>query len=167
MSKDISGQKFGRLTAISRTNDKGCGDSYVWLCKCECGKNAYVSINSLTMGKTKSCGCLAIETKKASKTNYKNNERMRNEAHDKAGFHNDTCISFIKSHKLGKRNRTGVKGVGIDSRTGKYRPRLFIQGREISLPLCNTLEEAKRVRLEAEEKYFKPIIDDFNGKEEK
>lgn len=55
--KDISEQKFGKLTAKRRT-DKKINSFYIWNCQCDCGKECEVSINSLTQGKTKSCGCL-------------------------------------------------------------------------------------------------------------
>ena len=53
---DISGQKFGRLTALYKLhNTKG---RTKWLCVCECGKLTEVSCDHLTSGHTKSCGCL-------------------------------------------------------------------------------------------------------------
>lgn len=57
--KDISGQKFGRLTTLYRLhNTKG---RTKWLCVCECGNFAEVCINELQNGDTKSCGCLHKE----------------------------------------------------------------------------------------------------------
>ena len=57
--KDISGQKFGRLTAIYPT-EKRSGTSVVWHCKCECGNECDISAGAL--GKTVfSCGCLRRE----------------------------------------------------------------------------------------------------------
>lgn len=53
--KDISGQKFGRLTALYHLhNTKG---RTKWLCVCECGNLKWVSITHLRGGATKSCGC--------------------------------------------------------------------------------------------------------------
>lgn len=58
--KDISGQKFGRLTALHRLyNLKG---HTKWLCVCECGNLAEVFITNLTSGDTNSCGCLQKES---------------------------------------------------------------------------------------------------------
>ena len=55
--KDMTGQRFGRLTVIERDlNNKGNG-AY-WLCKCDCGNIASVSGGNLRSGSTKSCGCL-------------------------------------------------------------------------------------------------------------
>lgn len=57
--KDISGQKFGRLTALYRLhNTKG---RTKWLCVCECGNFAEVNVYHLTGGHTRSCGCLIKE----------------------------------------------------------------------------------------------------------
>lgn len=50
--KNISGQKFGRLTALEYE-----GDSY-WKCRCDCGKETSIAAYNLTTGLSKSCGCL-------------------------------------------------------------------------------------------------------------
>jgi len=55
--KDLSGQRFGKLTVISKT-DARSGGSVVWLCKCDCGNEARVASSNLSSGNTKSCGCL-------------------------------------------------------------------------------------------------------------
>ena len=54
--KDVTGERFGRLVAIERTEEKK-GHSYVWLCKCDCGRTSNVLVASLLSGNTKSCGC--------------------------------------------------------------------------------------------------------------
>lgn len=56
--KDLTGQKFGRLTALSYTHTKGYA---VWTCICECGKTTSVISTHLITGHTKSCGCLIKE----------------------------------------------------------------------------------------------------------
>lgn len=61
--KDISGQRFGRLVAISyQGSDKF--RRAVWLCKCDCGKEKMVVYEGLKKGSTKSCGCLHDEVSK-------------------------------------------------------------------------------------------------------
>ena len=65
--KDISGMKFGRLTAIRKvgtTNGGGRCSKSIWLCKCDCGNEKEVLRNSLVSGNTNSCGCLETEVKK-------------------------------------------------------------------------------------------------------
>lgn len=54
--KNLSGKKYGRLTAIRVAyNDNGM---YFWECLCECGKIAIVKSAKLTNGHNRSCGCL-------------------------------------------------------------------------------------------------------------
>lgn len=51
---DISGQKFGRLTAKSAIRSpRGTH----WVCLCDCGKSTTVYLGDLRMKKTVSCGC--------------------------------------------------------------------------------------------------------------
>lgn len=59
--KDITGQRFGRLIAVSRSGATKQG-SVIWLCVCDCGNQKNVSSAALSQ-KTKSCGCLAREKK--------------------------------------------------------------------------------------------------------
>lgn len=63
--KDLTGQKFGRLTALQRL-DKRKGSSFAWLCRCDCGKIAEVSANALLQGTVQSCGCQKTDRLKQS-----------------------------------------------------------------------------------------------------
>lgn len=59
-AKDLSGQKFGRLTVLERAPNKmlPCGQHQImWKCKCDCGNEVIVRGASLKNGATKSCGC--------------------------------------------------------------------------------------------------------------
>lgn len=55
--KDITNNRYGKLTAIKRLNKKQ-GTNYIWLCQCDCGNTCEVDVNSLSQGKINSCGCL-------------------------------------------------------------------------------------------------------------
>lgn len=60
--KDISGQVFGRLTAIKRHPKKNGKDHHVyWECVCVCGNKKIASGANLRGGKVPSCGCLRAE----------------------------------------------------------------------------------------------------------
>ena len=59
-SKDITGEKFGRLTAKFPTEKRYWG-SITWHCQCDCGNTAEVALRGLTNNGAKSCGCLVIE----------------------------------------------------------------------------------------------------------
>jgi hypothetical protein len=71
--KDLTGQKFGKLTVIKR------GDNYItpsgkpvtmWLCNCECDNEITTAGYSLTSGKTASCGCFGKEQRLKSNTKH-------------------------------------------------------------------------------------------------
>ncbi len=64
---DLTGKKFGKLTAIERINKKG--KEWVWKCKCDCGNECEVIGASLRSGRTKSCGCLKQESDRKPKGN--------------------------------------------------------------------------------------------------
>ncbi len=54
---DLTGQRFGRLTAIRRMGCNKHRQSF-WECRCECSNTVTVMLNSLIAGNTRSCGCL-------------------------------------------------------------------------------------------------------------
>lgn len=54
---DIANERFGSLVALKRLDKKRNG-SYVWLCRCDCGKDTEVTVKELRSGNTRSCGCL-------------------------------------------------------------------------------------------------------------
>ena len=58
--KDLTGQRFGRLTVIERADTKG--KRTMWLCKCDCGREKSIGSHNLLTGNTSSCGCLWKET---------------------------------------------------------------------------------------------------------
>ena len=62
---DLTNQRFGYLTAISKASSKS-GKTY-WLCKCDCGNEKEIQTSHLTNGLIKSCGCLSKEIKQSSK----------------------------------------------------------------------------------------------------
>lgn len=56
-AKDLTGQRFGRLTTLEPTTRRFRG-YIVWRCRCDCGADTFVPVKSLREGNTKSCGCL-------------------------------------------------------------------------------------------------------------
>lgn len=64
--------------------------------------------------------------------------------------HQNSC-----NHKVASNNTTGVTGVTFVKRTNKYMARIKHNQKEIFLGNFDTLEEATKVRKEAEKKYFK------------
>lgn len=54
--KDLTGQRFGRLTVIERNGSAANGGAK-WLCECDCGERTTVRGCALVSGHTQSCGC--------------------------------------------------------------------------------------------------------------
>lgn len=54
--KDLTNQRFGKLTAIEPTKERLNGQ-VVWKCLCDCGNEAYVRSYNLVSGSSQSCGC--------------------------------------------------------------------------------------------------------------
>ena len=63
--KDITNQKFHRLTALYPTDKRDSDRSVIWHCRCDCGNEIDVSGKRLRQNNTKSCGCLNTETRAA------------------------------------------------------------------------------------------------------
>ena len=55
-AKDLTFQRFGKLTAQYRTENKGTRT--MWVCTCDCGTIKPIPAQDLTQGKTISCGCV-------------------------------------------------------------------------------------------------------------
>ena len=58
--KDLTGQRFGRLTVIGR-GESGLNKSTRWICRCDCGNQTLVYGGNLRQGYTRSCGCYRHE----------------------------------------------------------------------------------------------------------
>ncbi len=61
--KDLTGQRYGRLTVIKYTGTKDKWGSCIWECKCDCGNTVNVKAGKLRCGDTKSCGCWQKEAR--------------------------------------------------------------------------------------------------------
>lgn len=70
MPKDLTGQRFGRLTVVGRLPSKN--KKTRWLCVCDCGQKTEAKTDHLLSGHTKSCGCLRYERLKESNTKHGN-----------------------------------------------------------------------------------------------
>ncbi len=88
--EDLTGQKFGRLTVVEKTDKKDYLGTAIYKCQCDCGNITEVNARALKFGNTRSCGCLrkeeikkrSIGEKKKSeykKENVEKNKRPRGE----------------------------------------------------------------------------------------
>lgn len=74
---DLTGKKFGRLTAIEPIGKTKSGQ-IKWRCLCDCGKETIVTYWHLMDGHTKSCGCFRRDLCKSKGVrNKKHGKRIR------------------------------------------------------------------------------------------
>ena len=67
---DLTGQRFGRLIVIEKTEKRDNAGNVLWLCKCDCGKDTLVGTHSLKVGHCKSCGCYKIDVNREQGKQY-------------------------------------------------------------------------------------------------
>jgi hypothetical protein len=70
--QDLTGQRFFRWTVLGpyKTVRTRSTCYTVWWCRCQCGKEAYVSANNLVRKASKSCGCWMRESTTAKNTTH-------------------------------------------------------------------------------------------------
>ncbi|GGF87095.1 hypothetical protein [Paenibacillus aceti] len=144
---DLVGERFGRLVVLEDTHER-FQNKVVWLCQCDCGSDPIkVPSTYLTTGDTTSCGCLRREN--GSKLQDYNEKNLRT----------DGVFTPLLKSKLRSDNSTGVKGVAINKKNGKYRAYLRIKGKQYYLKEHFTLEQAEAARRVGEEKLHRPYLE--------
>lgn len=152
----IQGKKFNNLLAIeSLYKDDG---KYIWKFKCDCGNTVEKPAYLVVEGKVKSCGCLSQKQILNISEKWQVN-RKKIDLKDKTDLRS---IEKSLSGEVISNNTSGVTGVTWDSSRGKWTAQIVFQGRRIYLGRYANKEEAIAARKEAEEKYFKPILDKYN-----
>lgn len=150
-TKNLSGRKYGRLSAIKIVRHyKGMA---VWLCKCDCGQTIEVNSGSLLSGNTKSCGCLSKELSAENMNVAVKLNRLND-------WKEGTSLKKIQSKRY-KNNQTGVKGVSKNSKNGKYRAEIQIKKVSYYLGEYKSIEEAAEARAKAEQELFNPILEKY------
>ena len=146
--QDITGQQYGRLTAIRPTVDHDTSGSIIWECKCECGTTVYYSVNRLSRGNTLSCGCLYRDTRGTCSEN-------RWDAVD------GTLLSVLVTSKEPKSNNSsGCTGVYYDKRRDVWHAYINFQKKRYFLGSYKEKEKTIRARKAAEKRLHDPIIEE-------
>ncbi len=156
--RDITGKKFGMLTAIKivgTTKDNG----NLWQCKCDCGNYKNVPLSALTSGVTVSCGCYK-------KSKAKKNIKEANKKFKEKNLIEDTNISYLNRDKPIKSNKSGTTGVCFNKRKGLWLAYITLKKERCYLGYFAKIEDAIKVRKEAEEKLHKEFLRSLKNERE-
>ena len=135
---DISGQRFGMLTALEPTSERDTKGYVIWKCCCDCGEEVQISYNELRYSNLQSCGCKRREHRKKLQTYL---------------THVDgTSVDILKSSKIPSDNTTGCRGVYLIR--GKYVAKIVFQKKAYYLGSYPDYEDAVKARKEAEQLLF-------------
>lgn len=141
--KDLTGQKFGELTALHHERK---GKRTYWVCECSCGRTVSVLRENLVRGKSKSCG---------HEGGYKNTKKAIHK------FKTTEMVEGTALCKLTQKVRsdstTGVKGVKR-KKNGLYVVEICVKGQHYYVGCTKDLEKAIKMRKDAEERLFYPIL---------
>ena len=150
--RDITGQRFGKLTALEPT-EKTKRTSVVWKFRCDCGRIVEKPVSEVTKktNPTTTCGC--------SKMGY-----IGNSEHGKKQYHNieknyimGTNIETIRREDTNpmKNNTSGYQGVSFLSTRNEWIASMRFQGSIVS-KACKSKEAAIEAR-----KKMRAIRDEF------
>lgn len=142
---DITGRKFGRLTAWYPSKRSDSSGSVIWRCRCDCGKEVDASYNCLLYTNLKSCGCQKKE----------HDQKLKTFLTHVAG----TSVDMLKSKKLPTDNTTGYKGVYFIR--GKYVAKIVFQKKPYYLGAFDNIDDAAQARKEAEEVLFDGVAEHY------
>ena len=143
--KDITGQKFGQLTALYPVRQYDKSGSMIWHCRCECGNEVDVPYNNMVYANQVSCGC----QKKA------HEQTLHQSLTHVAG----TSVDMLKSKKTPVNNTTGCKGVYFIR--GKYVAKIVFQKKQYFLGTYEKIEDAIEARKEAEKLLFDGVAEHY------
>lgn len=147
------GYKIGMITVLEKTKRKNNQGRPLYKCKCECGNIVYY--NSSDFKRIVSCGC------------WRKSRARINKMMNTMQYVENTSISLISSRTVNSNNTSGFRGVSYDKTRNKWRAYIKLQYKTRFLGRFDTFEEAAEVRLAAEEKYYKPLIEKYKKEEVK
>lgn len=139
---DLSGQRFGRLTVLRRT-DRHMGHSVIWECLCDCGNTAYVASTHLRKGYTKSCGCLSSEV-------HQDSFRPAREKRELDYIDGTDVRGLMQSPR--RNNTSGAVGVSYDRSVRLWKAEIRFQKHRYYLGSSREKEVAVAIRKEAEKR---------------
>ena len=152
--KDYTNIVKNGIEFIKATSKRDRGGHVVWECKCTCGKTFLAIPNDIINGEVKSCGCKKILYTPA-------NIKKAVEKHLKQNIVEGTNLQMLRLNKIKSNNTSGYTGVTWDKKRKKWKAQLRFKGKNIYLGRYCNKKDAIKARKEAEEKYFKPILEKY------
>lgn len=143
--KDLTGQRFGRLVALTPSERRANREVY-WLCQCDCGKQTEIVGSSLRLGRSRSCGCM-------------NGERGVRYLRDNEWKDNTSLGNLTSNTSIA--NKSGRKGVWFNNKTRRYEAHITIRKKHKYLGSYDKFEDAVKAREKAEEEIFEPILNKY------
>lgn len=143
-SPDLSGQKFGKITVIRRSDNKRKrGNRLIveWECLCDCGNTVFRTTDQLTNKKMRMCA----ECSRQNSVEH---------AFKDAGFEQGTQVTKIREMKLTAANTSGCRGVYWNKKQKKWEVRLRFKKKLMYFGSYSNFEDAVKVRHHAEEEVF-------------
>lgn len=105
---DISGQRFGRLIALSLHPTKT--GPRKWQCRCDCGKEKIVRAALLRDGRVRSCGCLKSDVLREIKTKHGHGGQ-----HNQSPTYSSWAAMLARCRNI-KRANYGGRGIAVCER---------------------------------------------------
>lgn len=129
---DISGQRFGALTAIKPIG-KNKSNQIVWHLSCECGNETTSTVGKLRNGSKTSCGCGIERMNRRSKT--------------------VSTVEYLKkavNHTFAS-NTSGVRGISFNKQFQKWEAYITFRGKRKHLGRFVNFDDAVQARKQAEQ----------------
>lgn len=149
--RDLTGQRFGKLTAVKMLDKRDAWGSVIWECSCDCGQRVEIRSRSLTSGNAKSCGCLNKQVAA---------EKMAKRA--KVDCVEGTRLSYL-TKTVFAHNVSGVRGVSFQKASGKWKAEINFKGKCYYLGLYKEYNAAVSARKAAERELWYPFLEDHIG----
>lgn len=173
--KDITGQRFGKLTVL---DEKAKCKGHV-VCVCDCGNVKEIRKADIVAGKIKTCGskgCRLGRWRKLDDADVQHTQNTReihtdyssNKIIDKSFENEERVIDINKVYKkmyeiskkpsISKKNSSGYTGVVWNKKNKRWIAGIGFKGEHIHLGSFQIFDKAVRARKEAEELLFAPAV---------
>ena len=144
--RDLTGQRFGRLTVLAPAEN--VGGRTAWHCRCDCGREVVVKTCHLCAGHTKTCGC--------------QNGPGGPRAALGLTYIDGTCVEMIRAGTVRCNNTSGVPGVEWWKRKRRWRATICFKGKRRYLGSYESFDDAVQARKQAEEELYHTFLAEYD-----